>query len=349
MSDDKQLALFGEDQPLAMPDYIQEANQSIEDTSAKFGESYDSIRMSNARVFSIYKDGEKIDELDNDTGEILILDSSRDIGRMAYANMVYNPDETNPVRCWSDDGKVPASEVPAPVGESCSTCPWNVKGSGANGKSRRCGFTQVLAVHHRGTNGVYRMQLKSQSIFGDNDVSKGLMSVEGLSKFCAKRKLNWSLLRLRAVFDRRSETAKVMFGPVSQDASEWFISQAAAASIPKLREKFDTAEMCRVYSGPGFVPEGVEAEESKSATDATDIEERPREEPEAKTEAPQKSEETKPAEKPAAKKAKPKRAAKKVDEPKVEDSTPQPETPTVEEDVVIEIEDDDELLSLLNS
>lgn len=105
------------------------------------------------KIWSISKDGatQKLMRRDSDGEEIpvsifkaVIVDTAPNRGRAFYEGS-YDPNKTTAPRCWSDNGKVPATAVPEPVATACNGCPNSVKGSKVN----ESGYAGVACAVHR--------------------------------------------------------------------------------------------------------------------------------------------------------------------------------------------------------
>lgn len=144
---------------------------------------------------------------------VVIIRASR-ISRTYYEG-TYDPEKTTPPRCWSADSDKPSDDVPAAqrMSSKCSTCPMNVKGSGATGTGRACRFSMRLAVCIEGNlDTVYQMQLPATSIFGE--VKNQKMGMQAYAKFLKANDLMMAGLVTQMYFDEDSETPKLFFKPV---------------------------------------------------------------------------------------------------------------------------------------
>lgn len=144
---------------------------------------------------------------------VVIVRASR-ISRTFYEG-TYDPEKTTPPKCWSADSEKPSDDVPAAqrMSSKCSTCPMNVKGSGATGNGRACRFSMRLAVCIEGDlETVYQMQLPATSIFGE--VKDQKMGMQAYAKFLKANDLMLAGLVTQMYFDENSETPKLFFKPV---------------------------------------------------------------------------------------------------------------------------------------
>lgn len=144
---------------------------------------------------------------------VVIIRASR-ISRTYYEG-TYDPEKITPPRCWSADSDKPSDDVPAAqrMSSKCSTCPMNVKGSGATGTGRACRFSMRLAVCIEGNlDTVYQMQLPATSIFGE--VKNQKMGMQAYAKFLKANDLMMAGLVTQMYFDEDSETPKLFFKPV---------------------------------------------------------------------------------------------------------------------------------------
>ena len=107
--------------------------------------------------------------IDSRTLDVIIVDALPAVGRKFY-EAAFSPDNPAPPACWSNDGRVPAANVPSPQHSACATCPQSAAGSGRDGKSAACSFIKPLVMYLADDKSdkpiLYRLDLKGMSLFG---------------------------------------------------------------------------------------------------------------------------------------------------------------------------------------
>lgn len=100
------------------------------------------------------------------TLDIVIIDLNDHTSKM-YFGREYNPSDTEPPLCWSDNGEAPSSQALAPQSPKCMTCPHNAIGSAiskfSGAKIKACVDMKKLAFYIPGEQGIYLMTVKPGS------------------------------------------------------------------------------------------------------------------------------------------------------------------------------------------
>jgi hypothetical protein len=218
-----------------LPDYLKEVE--LDDLTKSLAGNTSTKRISiRGGVFRLMVSGEEVAKNENRAMNIVIVNGGRDIARQFYAGK-YVAGESAAPDCWSNDGKRPDASIESPQGETCESCPQNIKGSG-NGDSRACRFQQRLAVLLADDieGDVYQLTLPSTSIFGRGDVDK--MPFQQYAKYVGSQGKNINTLITEMRLDSDSDTPKLTFKPVKfLTREQWEIarekgdSPAAKAAI----------------------------------------------------------------------------------------------------------------------
>lgn len=154
--------------------------------------------------------GEQLEVSTDNEMHIVVIDAAP-IARTYYEDS-YSPDSTVGPKCWSRDCEAPASDVEAPMSNSCQTCDMNVKGSGA-GMSRACRFSQRIAVAIDGDfNTVYQLSLPATSLFGDK--SGDNMPMQAYARYLRAHETPAIAIVTAMSFDVDSDVPKLFFKPV---------------------------------------------------------------------------------------------------------------------------------------
>jgi hypothetical protein len=223
MSND--LALFEQSQ---VPDYIRSAG--VDDLTKALGGGSSGVRRISLRgkKFRMVVNGEEITKSNSDRLNIVVVNGTRYVSRKYYAG-AYQPGESLPPDCWSNDGQVPDASIEAPQHSNCQDCPMNIKGSGQGG-SRACRFEKRLAVVLADdiSGPIYQLALPSKSYFGRSDDNKA-MPFEQYAKYIAHQGYNINQIVTEMRMDDDSDTAKVTFRPVSfLNEGQWEVAKRQA-------------------------------------------------------------------------------------------------------------------------
>lgn len=100
------------------------------------------------------------------TLDIVIIDLNDHTSKM-YFGRDYNPNDTEPPVCWSDNGQAPSSQAITPQSAKCMMCPHNAVGSAiskfSGAKIKACVDMKKLAFYIPGEQGIYLMTIKPGS------------------------------------------------------------------------------------------------------------------------------------------------------------------------------------------
>lgn len=257
-----------------LPDYLKEVE--LDDLTKSLAGNTSTKRISiRGGVFRLMVSGEEVAKNENRFMNIVIVNGGRDIARQFYAGK-YVAGETAAPDCWSNDGKRPDASIESPQGDTCETCPQNIKGSG-NGESRACRFQQRLAVLLADDIGgdIYQLTLPSTSIFGRGDVDK--MPFQQYAKYVGSQGKNINTLITEMRLDSDSDTPKLTFKPVKfltreqwDTAREKGDSPAAKAAITQTPATTDGVK--KKISAPVKVEKTEDVSEPIKRTAKKDIE-----------------------------------------------------------------------------
>ena len=228
MSND--LALFEQAQ---VPDYIKSAE--LDDLTKALGGAGGVRRISlRGKKFRMVVNGEEITKSNSDRLNIVVVNGTKYVSRKYYAG-AYQPGESLPPDCWSNDGQVPDASIEAPQHSNCQECPMNIKGSG-QGDSRACRFEKRLAVVLADdiSGSIYQLALPSKSYFGRSDDNKA-MPFEQYAKYIAHQGYNINQIVTEMRMDDDSDTAKVTFRPLSFLTKEQWEASKRQGNSPEAK------------------------------------------------------------------------------------------------------------------
>jgi hypothetical protein len=167
-------------------------------------------------VFRKIVAGEEVGTIDSRTLQTVIVKAAP-ISRTYYAGAYVEGANQGPT-CWSEDGKIPHTDVLASDRQAtdCNSCSMNIKGSGT-GDSRACRFQQRVAVllpdgENRFVSAeAHLLSMPATSLFGD--------ATDKMQMQAYVRKLHAHKTPLAAVvtemrFDTDSSTPKLSFKPI---------------------------------------------------------------------------------------------------------------------------------------
>lgn len=144
--------------------------------------------------------------------DVVILGVSEDYLRQYYAK-AYDPKDTSPPDCWSNDNKVPHEYSAKPQSSSCMKCPQNISGSGT-GKTKACqtkaNIAVVLANNIEGGE-IFEMTIPAKSIFNDFDNNNQCGGLLGYANNLDTRKVDPRRVITRITFDKDSATPLLWF------------------------------------------------------------------------------------------------------------------------------------------
>jgi hypothetical protein len=137
----------------------------------------------NKGVFRRMVNGKEAGKVKDGFINVIIINALPKVSRQFYA-AAYDPDATPTLPdCWSNLGDVPDPKAANPQAANCASCPQNIEGSSANGKSRACKFQRRIALllENDMSGDVYQMNIPAASLFGKG--SGNTHPFESYSKF----------------------------------------------------------------------------------------------------------------------------------------------------------------------
>jgi hypothetical protein len=137
----------------------------------------------NKGIFRRMVNGKEAGKVKDGFINVIIINALPKVSRQFYA-AAYDPDATPTLPdCWSNLGDVPDPKAANPQAPNCASCPQNIEGSSANGKSRACKFQRRIALllENDMSGDVYQMNIPAASLFGKG--SGNTHPFESYSKF----------------------------------------------------------------------------------------------------------------------------------------------------------------------
>lgn len=185
--------------------------------SAGFSSRRISIR---GNKFRMQVNGEEVATA-NDSIDVVILGSSPSFLRQWYSRP-FDPKDTSPPDCWSNDNVKPHVNSANPQSPTCANCPKNIAGSGV-GTAKACQTKVNIAVvlaNNIENGDIFEMTIPAQSIFNKFDQAAQKGGLLGYSNFLASRNTDPRIVVTRISFDAESSTPLLWFSGVSYVPSE---------------------------------------------------------------------------------------------------------------------------------
>lgn len=218
---------------LAVPDYLRQTDDVTKLLAGGGSGKQISIK---GGVWRMIVGGEEVAKNEDRAMNMIVVNASPTVSRTFFMGK-YEEGKDSAPSCWSADGKVPNSEVPAETRQaaSCDKCPQNIAGSG-EGNSRACRYSRRLAVvlENDIAGNVYRLQLPAKSIFGKAEGEK--MPLDAYAKFLAGHGVPITGVVTEARFDTSEAVPVLKFRavrPLNRD--EWQQVQEVSKSEDALR------------------------------------------------------------------------------------------------------------------
>jgi hypothetical protein len=216
--------------------------------------------------------------------EVVIVNASPNVSRTFYAK-AWDPKESAPPDCWSNDGDRPDASIKEPQSQMCINCPQDIAGSGP-GATKACRKNRRVAVSLASDlNGdVYQMTLQSKSIFYDSKKPGDLdhMPFDQYVRYVGSQGYNLNMLVTEMRFDEDSTVGKLFFRPVRfLERHEWEVAKkqgetktakaaitmtvAQADGVKKLEAPVTKAETGTVEVEATSIPEPTKRADKKAA------------------------------------------------------------------------------------
>ena len=163
----------------------------------------------NKGVFRRMVNGKEAGKVKDGFINVIIINALPKVSRQFYA-AAYDPDAAPTLPdCWSNLGDVPDPKAANKQAANCASCPQNIEGSSANGKSRACKFQRRIALllENDMSGEVYQMNIPAASLFGKG--SGNTHPFESYSKFLPANSESIDRVVTEIRFDEE-ETADVL-------------------------------------------------------------------------------------------------------------------------------------------
>jgi hypothetical protein len=228
-------------------------------------------------VFRYMTGGKEIGVSEDRFLDVVFVNAAPKYSRTYYSGSFEEGSATAPT-CWSADGNTPAADCKTPQHSQCTTCPKNIKGSGNQGDSRACRFSQRVAVVLANDIGgeVFALTLPATSIWGDA-TAKGY-PLAGYSEQLKARNIDPGHIVTRMSFDIASATPKLIFAPqrfLNADEAMTAIKQGntedAKAAITMTVAQIDKVDAPAVAAAPAKPAPEVVKEPAKREKETANV------------------------------------------------------------------------------
>jgi hypothetical protein len=183
------------------------------------------------KVFRKIVGGREVSAVENSYMNVVIVKMAHTASRSYYVDSYEEGKKVSPV-CWSNDSKTPDEEVKTPQSESCHTCPYSVRGSGARGTGMACRLSWRLAIvlPNDPQGDVMQLVLPATSCFGKE--AEGKWPFKPYIQMLANNGVSAGRVVTRMEFDSESKVPIILFSPVEAINEELLPSlQEQAQSI----------------------------------------------------------------------------------------------------------------------
>lgn len=174
-------------------------------------------------MFRMIANGEEVAVNEDRAMNIVVVKANPNLLRTYYAGQYKEGENASP-DCWSSDDRKPDAKAPNKQHDTCSNCPQNIKGSGNNGESKACRYSQKLAVVLDGDMGgdVYQVSLAATSIFGKGEAGSDRLPLQAYARYLGSHNVPVTAVVTEMRFDTKSPVPKLLFKPVrGLTDSEW--------------------------------------------------------------------------------------------------------------------------------
>lgn len=210
----------------------------LKDLLATVGAGGNRIGLKGSR-FRVVVNGKEEAVRDENYLDVIIVGVVPHISRMYYEGEYQAGDKAKPT-CFSVDGSAPPEDLPTKQASKCDGCKWNEKGSKVqNGmKMKACGFFQRLVVMLAGddSGNMYRLDVKSQGLFGESHPKVNKFNVRDYAKFVANRGVEVATIVTRLTFDTDSSVPKLLFGPARFVTEAEFVTVKEAVASEEVKK-----------------------------------------------------------------------------------------------------------------
>lgn len=183
-------------------------------------------------VFRKIVGGKEVSAIEDRHMNVIIVKMAHTASRTFYATGYKEGEKISPT-CWSNDARVPDSDVKTPQAKTCDSCQFSAKNSGASGTGTACRLSWRMAVVlPQDPNGdVMQLVLPATSCFGKED--SGKWPFRPYVQMLANNNVSAGRVVTKLQFDTKSPTPKVLFSPsaaVPQDQLEILQRQGKSVS-----------------------------------------------------------------------------------------------------------------------
>jgi hypothetical protein len=209
---------------------------------AAIGDQLNRIGLKGSRFRQIIN-GQEVGVFEENYLDVIIVGVVPSVSRIYYAGKFSQKGDNDPPTCYSVDNVAPPIDLPTRQSDACATCRWNVKGSKIaddGSETKACGYFRRVVVMLPGDNSLYRLDVKAQGLFGDDNEKLNKYSLNGYAKFLNTRGVDASVLVTRLSFDTNNSVPKLFFSP-----NRW-IGEEEVAQVQELTKGNDLAQYLEV-------------------------------------------------------------------------------------------------------
>lgn len=144
--------------------------------------------------------------------DVVILGASENFLRQYYSK-AFDPKDTSPPDCWSNDNSAPHPNSASPQASTCQKCSKNIAGSGT-GTAKACQTKANIAVvlaNNIEDGDIFEMTIPAQSLFTKYEENAERGGLLGYSTYLEGRKVDPRRVVTRISFDTDSATPRLWF------------------------------------------------------------------------------------------------------------------------------------------
>lgn len=179
------------------------------------------------------------------------------LSRLFYAGKYKQKGDNDAPTCYSADNVAPPLDLPTRQSDACATCPQNIKGSKVSDDGtevKACGYFRRVIIMLPGDPTLYRLDVKSQGLFGDDQEKLNKYSLTGFAKFLNARGVDASLLVTRLSFNTDKSTPTLLFSPNRYITPEELADVQSISDTKMLQDyldiKFKTIDLSKETPAP---------------------------------------------------------------------------------------------------
>lgn len=185
-------------------------------------------------------------------------------GRVYY-DQAYTPGAKNVTpACWSVNGREPSAKAPRRPSTRCDVCPMNAKGSGRDGRSKACSYSQRIVLAVPGYEQPLALKLGGMSLFGKNsDPSRNQFLLNEYGKQLAAMNADVSWVWTAFTFQPQASVPALFMGfHAGQNGQPWLSPEELAWASGMADAATD--KITEVVAGEFFVAGGNENPEGEA-------------------------------------------------------------------------------------